>query len=117
MYIILNNSSSKGIVWECIKCVMPIFSTTLFDTSYSLETKTDLIFFHPCPTRYQRVLLPTADSTPIIQDKNGAREKTTESVLNHPLIILEFMNCQSIKNKKAELHNIINMGIQASFLG
>ena len=105
MYSILNNSSGKGIVWECIKCVMPNFSKTLFDTSYSLETKTDLIFCHPCPSRYEIVLLPTAVSTPIIQDK--AKAKMMESVLNLPLMILEFMNCQSIKNKKAELHTIL----------
>ena len=29
-YSIHNKSSGKGIVWECIKCGMPNFSTTLF---------------------------------------------------------------------------------------
>ena len=32
MYNILNKSSGKNIVWECLKCGMPNFSTSLFDT-------------------------------------------------------------------------------------
>ena len=38
MYSILNKSSCKNIVWECLKCGMPSFSTSLFDTTASLET-------------------------------------------------------------------------------
>ena len=38
MYSILNKSSGKNIVWECLKCGMPNFSTSLFDTTASLET-------------------------------------------------------------------------------
>ena len=36
-----------------------------------------------------------------------AKGKATKAALNHPLRIL-VMNCQSIKNKKAELHTIID---------
>ena len=39
MYSILNKSSGKGIVWECMKCGMPNFSNTLFDNSTSLDTQ------------------------------------------------------------------------------
>ena len=38
MYSILNKSLGKNIVWECMKCGMPNFSTSLFDTTASLET-------------------------------------------------------------------------------
>ena len=38
MYSILNKSLGKNILWECMKCVMPNFTTSLFDTTASLET-------------------------------------------------------------------------------
>ena len=37
-----------------------------------------------------------------------AKGKATKAALNHPLRIL-VVNCQSIKNKKAELHTIIDL--------
>ena len=37
MYGIYNKSLSKSIAWECIRCGMPNFSTSLFDTTASLE--------------------------------------------------------------------------------
>ena len=37
MYGIYNKSLSKSIAWECIRCGMPNFSTSLFDTEASLE--------------------------------------------------------------------------------
>ena len=57
-----------------------------------------------------------AASSPIVQDRNEARTKTAKAVLNHPLRIL-IMNCQSIKNKKAELHTIINSAKPDIILG
>ena len=38
IYSILNKSSGKSIVWECMKCGMPNFSTSLFDTTAYMET-------------------------------------------------------------------------------
>ena len=71
----------------------------------------DLILYPPCLTLkawYQIILAPTAASLPIVQDKNEAKTKTAKvAVLNHPFRIL-IMNCQSIKNKKAGLHTIID---------
>ena len=119
MYSILNKSSGKGIVWECFKCGIPNFSTTLFDTSTFLDTQTDFIHNHPCCTlkaRYQITSAPTAASSPIVQDQNEARAKTAKAVLNHPLQIL-IMNYQSIKNKKAELHTIIDSAKPDIILG
>ena len=37
MYGIYNKSLNKSIAWECIRCGMPNFSTSLFDTTASLE--------------------------------------------------------------------------------
>ena len=50
---------------------------------------------------------PTAASSPIVQEPKEAKWKAANAALNHPLRIL-IMNCQSIKNKKAELHTIID---------
>ena len=45
-----------------------------------------------------------------------AKGKATKAALNHPLRIL-VMNCQSIKNKKAELHTIIDSAKPDIILG
>ena len=37
MYGVYNRSLSKSSAWECIRCGMPNFSTSLFDTIASLE--------------------------------------------------------------------------------
>ena len=112
LYSILNKSSGKNIVWECLKCGMPNFSTTLFDTTASLETHNqfgllsslsdpenlipDIIAPPPPP--------PTAVSSPIVQESKEAKGKAD---LNHPLRML-IMNCQSVRNNKAELQSIID---------
>ena len=122
MYSILNKSSGKGIAWECIKCGMPIFALLYLILQLLLTPITDLISHHPCPTlkaRYQITSSPpptTAASSPIVQDPNEARTKTAKAVLNHLLRIL-IMNCQSIKNKKAELHTIIDSAKPDIILG
>ena len=46
----------------------------------------------------------------------GAKEKATKAALNHLLRIL-VMECQSIKNKKAELHTIIDLAKPDIILG
>ena len=38
MYSIYNKSLRTSVAWECMKCGMPNFSTSLFDTSASLDT-------------------------------------------------------------------------------
>ena len=45
-----------------------------------------------------------------------AKTKTKKAVLNHPLRIL-IMNCQSIKNKKAEIHTVIDSAKPDIILG
>ena len=37
MYSIYNRSLGKSMAWECMRCGMPNFSTSLFDTTASLE--------------------------------------------------------------------------------
>ena len=59
---------------------------------------------------------PTAASSPIVQEPKEAEGKAAKAALNHPLRIL-IMNCQSIKNKKAELHTIINSAKPDIILG
>ena len=59
---------------------------------------------------------PSAASSPIVQETKEAKEKAAKAALNHPLRIL-IMNCQAIKNKKAELYTIINSAKPDIILG
>ena len=97
---------------------MPNFSTSLFDTTASLEISNRFRLYQPCPNltvRYQTTVAPKAASSPIVQQK-VAKTKTKKAVLNHPLRIL-IMNCQSIKNKKAEIHTVIDSAKPDIILG
>ena len=77
--------------------------------------------FHPCPNltvRYQTIMAPPTPKQllrPFAQPKE-AKSKTKKAVLNHPLRIL-IMNCQSIKNKKAEIHVVIDSAKPDIILG
>ena len=85
MYSIPNKSSGKGIVWECIKSGMLNFSTTLFDTSKSLDTQNRFDSLSPLSDPESPVpdnIAPTAASWPIVQDQNEARTKIANAVLN-----------------------------------
>ena len=93
---------------------MPNFSTSLFDTTASLESHNQFYSLSSLSNPESRIPdiialppPPTAASSPIVQEPKEAKGKAAKAALNHPLIIL-IMNCQSIKNKKAELHTIID---------
>ena len=112
---------SKSISWECIRCGMPNFSTSLFDTSASLEISNRFETLStlsepdsPVPDNIAPPP-PKAASSPIVPQKE-AKTKTKKAVLNHPLRIL-IMNCQSIKNKKAEIHTVIDLAKPDMILG
>ena len=80
---------------------------------------TDLICFLPCPilrVRYQISSAPTAASSPVVQEPKEAKGKAAKAALNHPLRILN-INCQSIKNKEAELHTIMDTAKPDIILG
>ena len=75
--------------------------------------------YRPCPNltvRYQTTLPPhsKAASLPIVQKE--AKSKTKKAVLNHPLRIL-IINCQSINNKRAKLHTVIDSAKPDIILG
>ena len=78
-----------------------------------------LRLYQPCPnlTVWYQITLPPAKaaSSPIVPQKE-AKTKTKKAVLNHPLRIL-IMNCQSIKNKKAEIHTVIDSAKPDIILG
>ena len=98
---------------------MPNFSTSLFDTTASLEVsnrfETLSSLSEPDSPLPDNIGLPKAAYSPIVQSKE-ARPKTNKAVLNHPLRIL-IMNCQSVKNKKAEIHTIIDLAKSDIILG
>ena len=118
-YGIYNKSLSKSIAWECIRCGMPNFSTSLFDTTASLEISNRFeslsSLSEPDSPIPDNIGPPNAASSPIVQTKE-AKPRTKRAVLNHPLRIL-IMNCQSIKNKKAEIHTVIESAKPDIILG
>ena len=112
MYGIYN--LSKSIAWECIRCGMPNFSTSLFDTTSSLEVSNRFESLSslsepdsPIPDNIGPPP-PNAASSPIVQTE--AKSKT-----NKARILI--MNCQSIKNKKAEIHTVIESAKPDIILG
>ena len=99
---------------------MPNFSTSLFDTTASLEVsnrfETLSSLSEPDSPVPDNIGPPKAASSPIVQQSKEAKPKTNKAVLNHPLRIL-IMNCQSVKNKKSELHTIIDSAKPDIILG
>ena len=87
MYSILNKSSAKNIVWECMKCGMPNVFISLFDTTASLEThnRYDSLssLSHP-ESPIPDIIVPppphctTAASSPIVQGHMEAKRKATK---------------------------------------
>ena len=79
------------------------FSTSLFDTTASLEIsnrfETLSTLSEPDSPVPDNIGPPKAASSPIVQQKE-AKTKTKKAVLNHPLRIL-IMNCESVKNKNS----------------
>ena len=103
---------------------MPNVSTSLFDITASLEVsnrfETLSSLSEPDSPVPDNIAPPPrkkkAASLPIVQQSKEARPKTNKAVLNHPLRIL-IMNCQSVKNKKAEIHTIIDSAKPDIILG
>ena len=111
MYSILNKSSGKNIVWECLKCGMPNFSTSLFDTHNRFDSLSSLSDpDSPIPD-----IIGPPLQLPLLK-YTRPKEAKVKAALNHPLRIL-IMNCPSIKNKKAELHTISNSAKPDIILG
>ncbi|CAC5402224.1 unnamed protein product [Mytilus coruscus] len=92
--------------WECDQCGLPNFSTCLFDTSIVMNTKTcnidSSINSSFCESN---IGSPSAVSSPIKSSKqsyNYTRNKRSDL----PLRII-VVNCQSIRNKKCDIDNLI----------
>ena len=88
MYGIYNKSLSKSIAWECISCGTPNFSTSLFDTTASLEISNRFESLSslsepdsPIPDNIGPPPPPHAASSPIVQTKE-AKPRTKRAVLN-----------------------------------
>ena len=116
MYDIYNQTLDRGLAWECLKCGMPNFSTSLFDTMGLVDTSSRFdslsITDSPAPTV---IGSPIATSSPVgVQHTWPKTAKMT--VLNHPLRIL-ITNCQLIKNKKPELQTIVDTAKPDIILG
>ena len=86
---------------------MPNFSTSLFDTTASLEVSNRFETLSSLSEPESPVPDNIGHPKAIVQQSKEARLKTNKAVLKHPLRIL-IMNCQSVKNKKAEIHTILS---------
>lgn len=109
MYSLFNRSGNQSAAWECCQCGMPNLSTSLFDSYANISTSNRFDSLSgsvsepdsPLPTFLGS---PTAASSPI--NRPRVKPIKRKATLNHPLRLL-LINCQSIKNKKAEFQTII----------
>ena len=119
MYSILNKSLVKNIVWECLKCGKPIFSTSLFETTASLEThnRFDSLSSLSDPESPIPDIIgsPTAASSLIVPEPEEAKGKAAKTALNHrPRILI--MNCQSIRIRRLNFIQLSTPQNQTSYL-
>lgn len=104
----MNNSN---ISWHCFQCGMPNFSTNFFNFT-TLETSNTYDSLNS-PSSFRDMGspgAPKASSSPIslkLPSNEKARQTQTKTKNKMPLKILN-MNFQSIKNKKADLLEIID---------
>ena len=91
--------------WECDHCGLPNFSTCIFDTSTFMSTN---IYDHLNDSSFNEnnIGSPTATSSPIQKTKSPPTY-TKSKRLDTPLRVI-IINCQSIKNKKADFENLVD---------
>ncbi|KAK3108516.1 hypothetical protein FSP39_009662 [Pinctada imbricata] len=97
----------RNISWECDQCGLPNFSSCLFDTTVFLTT-------NPFDTLNETSLndihigSPAATSSPVHSRKTSENQQQQQQHkrTDRPLRII-IMNCQSIKNKKHDLSNLV----------
>ena len=91
--------------WDCDHCGLPNFSTCIFDTSTFLSTN---IYDHLNDSSFNEnnIGSPSATSSPV-QKTRPQSNHTTGKRSDIPLRVI-IINCQSIKNKKADFENLID---------
>ncbi|CAC5378759.1 unnamed protein product [Mytilus coruscus] len=104
MYKILNNSN---ISWECIKCGMPNFSTTFFNTTIETSNSYADLSTDDNTCNLDHIGTPTHTSSPILKQKSKPFKQNKKQSTVPPLRVLT-INFQSIKNKKPEIDEIID---------
>ena len=109
-----NSLAYKGlhnISWYCDLCGRPNFSSSLFDTT-SFETTNRFDIFNDTPISEGSIGSPTAASSPL--DNTLKRSKVKR--YDKPLRVL-IINCQSVRNKKQELENLVESFNQDIIIG
>ncbi|VDI20440.1 Hypothetical predicted protein [Mytilus galloprovincialis] len=103
-----NMLSDSKHIWYCLRCALPNYSGGLFE---SLDTLSDTNIFDSLnldASSCSEILDPpqaTSSPKPIL--KTTKKPKTTAKKANKRLTILN-INCQSIKSKVADLHQVID---------
>ena len=90
-----------NISWYCDLCGLPNFSSSLFDTT-SFETTNRFDIFNDTPISEGSIGRPTAASSPLDRTPKKSKVKRYDK----PLRVVIF-NCQSVRNKKQELENLV----------
>lgn len=90
-----------NISWYCGLSGLPNVSSSLFDIT-SFETTNGFDIFNDTPINEGIIGSPTAASSPL--DKTPKRSKVKR--YDKPLRVV-IINCQSVRNKKQELENLV----------
>ena len=92
MYGIYNKSLSKSIAWECIRCGMPNFSISLFDTTASPEVsnrfETLSSLSEPDTVQYQTTLPPPPPPKQLLRPLCSSIKKLSQIPKRRSLITL-----------------------------
>ena len=101
---IYESLASNNVSWQCCRCGMPNFSSSLFDSTISEHTNPFSIL-SPCSSSIadSRIGEPIAMSSPVA----NTRTSNPKRLQTHKLTVI-VTNCRSLVNKKAELINLLD---------
>ena len=102
----LSRLDGSKVSWFCNKCDSPNYSLIMFNTGLSVSNRYDTLATDTSDP--QTPASPTSPGLPLASSSPVPKPKTTrQAPIQKPLRAI-IVNCQSVKNKKAQLHALIN---------